>query len=111
MVTLAEPVDAVFPLRTVLKRPTSALCPCDRLPTRSPLVTMIRRLPPTPCPDWHLTAVSASHVVRSQPVWLTITDKVCVPAPMLAPCIVMLVEPLAAPFVLLKTLAIPTSTL
>jgi hypothetical protein len=30
---------------------------------------------------------------------------------MLAPCIVMLTEPLAAPFVLLKTLAVPTSTL
>jgi hypothetical protein len=30
---------------------------------------------------------------------------------MLAPCIVMLAEPLAAPFVLLKTLAVPTSAL
>ena len=95
----------------MLNRPTSALYPCDRLPTRSPLVTMIRRLPLNPCPDWHLTDVSASHVVRSQPVWLTITDEVCVPDPMPAPCIVMLAEPLAAPFVLLKTLAIPTSTL
>ena len=95
----------------MLNRPTSVLYPCDKLPTRSPLVTVIRRLPPNPCPDWHLTAVSASHVVRSQPVPLIITDKLCVPDPMLAPCIVMLAEPLAAPFVRLKTLAIPTSTL
>jgi hypothetical protein len=42
---------------------------------------------------------------------LIITDKLCVPDPMLAPCIVMLAEPLAAPFVLLKTLAAPASTL
>ena len=110
-VTLAEPVDAAFLLRIMLNRPTSVLYPCDRLPTRSPLVNNIRRLPLIPCPDWHLTAVSDSHVVRSQPVWLIITDEVCVPNPMLAPCIVMLAEPLAAPFVLLKTLAIPTSTL
>jgi hypothetical protein len=72
---------------------------------------MIRRLPLKPCPDWHLTDVSASHVVRSHPEWLIITDEVCDPDPMLAPCIVMLAEPLAAPFVLRKTLAIPTSAL
>ena len=95
----------------MLSRPTSVLYPCDRLPTRSPLVTMTRRLPPNPCPDWHRTDVSASHVVRSQPVRLIIADKVCVPDPMLAPCNVMLAEPLAAPFVLLSTLAITTSAL
>ena len=87
------------------------LYPCDRLPTRSPLVTDIRTLPLKPCPAWHRIDVSASHVVRSQPVWPTITDEVCVPAPRLAPCIVMLADPLAAPFVLLRTLPIAKSTL
>ena len=95
----------------MLNRLASVLNPCERLPTRSPLVIDIRTLPLKPCPDWHRKDVSASHVVRSQPVWPTITVDVCVPVPRLAPCIVMLAEPLAAPFVLRKTLAIPTSAL
>jgi hypothetical protein len=110
-VTLADPVDAAFLLRTTLNRPTSALYPCERLPKRNPLVIATLRLPLRLCPARHPTDVSASQVVRSQPVRPTITDEVCAPAPMLAPCIVMLAEPLAAPFVRLTALASPTSTL
>jgi hypothetical protein len=95
----------------MLNRLASVLNPRERLPTRKPLVIDIRTLPLKPCPDWHRKDVSASHVVRSQPVWPTITDDVCVPVPRLAPCIVMLVEPLAALFVLLMMLAVAMSTL
>ena len=49
-VTLAEPVDAAFRLRTALIRPTSVLYPCERLPDCSPLVITTRRLPLNPCP-------------------------------------------------------------
>lgn len=110
-VTLAEPVDAAFRLRTPLNRPTSVLYPCERLPNRTPLVIATRRLPLRLWPAWQRTDVSASHVVRSQLVWLTFTDEECAPAPMLPPCMVKLAEPLAALFVLLTVLAMPTSTL
>jgi hypothetical protein len=95
----------------MLSRLASVLYTCDRLPTRDPLVIATRTLPLRPCPDWHRTDVSASHVVRSQPVWPTIADEVCFTDPRLAPCIVMLAEPLTAPFFFLKTLAMSTSTL
>ena len=110
-VTLAEPVVAWFTRRRELAPAESAEYATLTLPTRCPTLTDPSRLPVTPDPAWHRADVSDSHVVRSQPVWPTITDDVCVPVPRLAPCIVMLVEPLAALFVLLMMLAVAMSTL
>lgn len=75
-VMLAEPVAAAFFLCKKLTRPTTALYPCERLPTRDPIVIKMRALPRCVWPAKHRTEVPAPHVVRSHAVWLTAIDGV-----------------------------------
>ena len=67
-VTDAPPVPARFVLRTTLSPPTSTDHVLVTLPRLSPTVITTRLVPPNPCPPWHLTDVSDSQLVDSQPV-------------------------------------------
>ena len=75
-VTLADPVAAAFERLKTLSDARSAEKAVVKLPTRNPAVTPTRRLPICPCPPWHRTDVSDSHVVRSQLVPPTVIDNV-----------------------------------
>eukprot|EP00291_Cryptomonas_curvata_P005011 CAMPEP_0172206896 /NCGR_PEP_ID=MMETSP1050-20130122/33499_1 /TAXON_ID=233186 /ORGANISM="Cryptomonas curvata, Strain CCAP979/52" /LENGTH=241 /DNA_ID=CAMNT_0012886083 /DNA_START=1011 /DNA_END=1734 /DNA_ORIENTATION=+ len=103
-VTLADPVDALLVLRTMLSMPTSK----DRLeltlPYLAPTLIPTSRLPITPCPTWHRSDVSASHVVRSHAVLPTLIEAVYVASPRLDPCTVTLDDPVAARLRRLDTL-------
>ena len=84
IVTLADPVVAMFVRRTTLLVPESKEKPWVLLPTFCE-VTDIWRLPSTPCPVWHRADVSDSHVVRSHAVRPKRDPAVYVARPMLAP--------------------------
>ena len=70
---------------------------------------VILLLPITPCELWQRTDVSDSHVDRSHRVCPTPPYAVYVARPMLAPCTVTLVDPVAALLALRMTLSMPTS--
>ena len=76
MVKLIPPVVGWFERLKTLSDATSAEKAVVKLPTRNPAVTPTRRLPICPCPPWHRTDVSDSHVVRSQLVPPTVIDNV-----------------------------------
>ena len=67
-------------------------------------MTDTRWLPVVLCPSWHRTDVSDCQVVRSHVVIPDLIDKECDASPRLAPCIVILVDPVEAPFLLRATL-------
>ena len=66
---------------------------CDTLPPRPPAVIVTRRVPPAPCPTWHLTDVSDSQSVDSHPVCPCLDLTVCATSPMLDPRTVIDVDP------------------
>ena len=109
-VTLLDPVAAPFTRRAVLIFRTSAEKLDVMLPARIPTVSRSPRLPPTPCPAWLLTDVSELHVVRSHAVCNARTMAVKEARPMLAPCTVTLIPPVAAAFVRRVTLSAPSDT-
>jgi len=109
-VTLADPVAPRFALRITLKLLASNDPPWLKLPYLTPAVNVASRLPITPCPAWHRSDVSASHVVRSHAVRPRLADPVYAVRPRLDPCTVTLVDPLAAQLLRLDALAIVTST-
>ena len=109
-VTLADPVAPRFALRITLKLLASNDPPWLKLPYFTPAVNVASRLPITPCPAWHRSDVSASHVVRSHAVRPRLADPVYAVRPRLDPCTVTLVDPLAAQLLRLDALAIVTST-
>ena len=80
------------------------------LPARMPVVIEILREPITPCPDWHRTELSDSHVVRSHAVPPACIAPVNVATPKFAPWTVMLADPVAALFARRNTLSMPMST-
>lgn len=96
IVTLLAPVPAALARLNPLPTPNTNENPAVVLAVSPPVVTNTRRLPTAPCPVWHRTDVSASHVVCSQPVALAIPAVVDDLRPMLAPCSVMLADPVAA---------------
>ena len=79
------------------------------LPARMPVVIEILREPITPCPDWHRTELSDSHVVRSHAVPPARIAPVNVATPRFAPWTVMLADPVAALFARRTTLSMPMS--
>ena len=109
-VTLADPVDALLVLRTMLSMPASNDRPELTLPYLAPTLIPTSRLPITPCPTWHRRDVSASHVVRSHAVLPTLIEAVYVVSPRLDPCTVTLDDPVAARLRCLDTLTMPRST-
>jgi len=109
-VTLADPVAPAFAFRITLIMLVSSDTPRLTLPCLTPAVKVASRLPITPCPAWHRSDVSASHVVRSHTVRPRLTDPVYVVSPRLDPCTVTLVDPVAAQLPRLDTLAIISST-
>ena len=98
-VTPSTPVDTPFARLTRLKLARSKDMPPLPLPALL-AETDTRRLPIAPCPVWHRVDVSDNHAVRSHPVSPTRSAAVYVAAPMLAPCTVMLADPVAAAFFL-----------
>jgi hypothetical protein len=109
-VTLADPVEALLVLRTMLSMPASNDRPELTLPYLAPTLIPTSRLPITPCPTWHRRDVSASHVVRSHAVLPTLIEAVYVVSPRLDPCTVTLDDPVAARLRCLDTLTMPRST-
>jgi hypothetical protein len=109
-VTLADPVVALLVLRTMLSTPASNDRPELTLPCLTPTLIPTSRLPITPCPTWHRTDVSASHVVRSHAVLPTPIEAVYVASPRLDPCTVTLDDPVAARLPRLDTLTMLSST-
>ena len=98
-VTDAPPVPARFVLRTTLSPPTSTDHVLVKLPRLSPTVITTRLDPPTPCPPWHLTDVSDSQLVDSQPVIPCRARTVYATRPKLPPCTVTAADPVPARFV------------
>ena len=109
-VTRIWPVDNPLARLTWLKVALSKDMPSLPLPVLL-AETDIRRLPIAPCPVWHRVDVSDAQAVRSHPVSPTCSAAVYVAAPMLAPCTVMLAEPVVAAFFLCIKLTPPTSVL
>ena len=109
IVTLADPVAALLVLRITLSMPASRDSPALTLPYLTPALIPTCRLPITPCPTWHRTDVSASHVVRSHAVLPTLVEAVYVVSPRLDPCTVTLDDPVAARLLRLDTLTMPRS--
>ena len=109
-VTLLDPVAAPFARRAVLIIRTSVEKLDVMLPARIPTVSSRPRLAPTPCPAWLLTDVSELHVVRSHAVCNARILAVKEARPMLAPCTVTLIPPVAAAFVRRVTLSAPRET-
>ena len=110
IVMLVDPVAALFVLRITLIILRSADKPRLKLPYLNPAVRAAGRLPVTPCPDWHRTDVSASHVVRSHTVLPRLVAPVYVVSPRFDPCTVILMDPVAAEFFRLVTLAVISPT-
>ena len=108
-VTLADPVTAMLALPIALTMLASCDIPALTLPCLTPMLILSCRVPITPCPAWHRIAVSASHVVRSHPVLPNLVDAVCAPSPSPDPCTVTLDDPVAARFVRLAPLPMPSS--
>ena len=109
-VTLAAPVAAMLALPIALTMLASCDIPALMLPCLTPMLIASCRVPITPCPAWHRTDVSASHVVRSHPVLPKLVDPVCVDRPRPDPCTVTLDDPVAALFARLGPLAMLSST-
>jgi len=97
-VTDADPVPAWFKRRAKLTLLASIEYPSDMLPKRSPAVTVVRRVPPAPCPTRHRTDVSESHSVPSHPVCPIRPSAVKATGPMIDPCTVTDVDPIPARF-------------
>ena len=110
IVTDADPVPGRFCRGITLSAPTSTDHPCVLLPPRSPTVITTRRVPREPCVALHLTDVSDSHTVTSQPVCPPPRFIVCDTNPMPAPCTVIDAEPVLAQLTRRITLNAPTST-
>jgi hypothetical protein len=108
-VTLADPVDPLLARRITLSMPTSIDRPTLTLPYLTPALIPTSRLPITPCPTWHRTDVSASHVVRSHAVLPTLVEPVYAVSPRLDPCTVTLDDPVAARLLRLHTLTMLSS--
>jgi hypothetical protein len=97
-VTDADPVPARFCPRILLSPAISADHACVKLPPRAPAVITTRRVPRVPCVTRHLTDVSDSHAVASQPVCAARTLCVWLTHPMLDPCAMIDTDPVPARF-------------
>jgi hypothetical protein len=106
-----EPVLARFPRRITLTSAASVDQPSVALNPRSPIVITTRRVPRAPDPCMHLTDVSDSHSVASQPVSPPRMLPVCMTRPMLDPCTVTDVAPVPALLPRRTKLKKPTSML
>ena len=94
----------------MLKVVRSKLKYCEKEPASQPTVITARRVPPTPCPVRHLTAVSDSQSVPSHPVCPRRPLAVCRTTPMSAPCTVIDLDPVPARFDLRVVLAMGISS-
>jgi hypothetical protein len=108
-VTDADPVPAWFKRRVTLRLPASTEYTSDMLPTRSPAVTVKRRVPREPCPTRHRTDVSDSQPVPSHPVCPDLTIPVKLTRPRPAPCTVTDADPVPARLLRRDTLTLPAS--
>jgi hypothetical protein len=97
-VTDADPVPARFCPRIMLSPAMSADHARVTLPPRAPAVITTSRVPRAPCVTTHLTDVSDSHAVASQPVCATRVINVKLTRPMLVPCTVTDADPVPARF-------------
>jgi hypothetical protein len=103
-VTLDDPVAAPFVRRATLATSGSNDNPALTLPTRWPVVSETRWLPPTLSPPRHRTDVSDSQDVCSHALTPDLTHGVCDVCPKPAPCTVTLADPLPARFACLAWL-------
>jgi hypothetical protein len=97
-VTLADPVPARFTRIVMLSIGMSIDHASVTLPTRSPTVSIIRRVPRNPCDVRHRTTDSDHHSVDSHAVSMIRIAFVYVVSPKLLPCTVTLAEPVPAQF-------------
>jgi hypothetical protein len=97
-VTLADPVPARFRRVVKLRLGSSIDHASVTVPTRSPAVNIIRRVPLTPCDDRQWTDVSDHHSVDSHAVSMIRIASVYVVIPKLVPCTVTLADPVPARF-------------
>jgi hypothetical protein len=97
-VTLADPVPARFRRVVMLSIGVSIDHASVTVPTRSPVVNIIRRVPRTPCDVRQCTNVSDHHSVDSHAVSVNRTASVYVVSPKLLPCTVTLTDPVPARF-------------
>lgn len=109
-VTLVDPVAAPFPFRITLIMPASSDSPWLKLPYLPPVVRVTCRVPATPCPVWHRTDVSASHVVRSHILLPSLVMPEYDVSPRFDPCTLKLADPVAAQLVRLDKLTMLSST-
>ena len=107
MVTLADPVGALFDCRTTLAVPPSPEKPRVTLPPDPAIVSDARLLPCTTDPPWHLTELSDPHAVCSHAVAPTLDPALYPSRPRLLPAIVTLVDPLAPRLLRRVTLTAP----
>ena len=116
IVTLIEPVAAVLDRHKALLLPTTVDRPSETLPTRRPNDSDVRRLPVAPWLTSHRTAVSETHVVRSQTVLPDLSSSDCAVSPNATPSTVTLVDPvdttlLLRPTTLIRTISDDTTLL
>ena len=83
----AEPVPPPLARRTMLPTDTSSDTAIVKLPPLCPTVITARRVPRTPCPAVHLTAVSDSQSVPSHPECPSRPRAVAAASPSPPPCI------------------------
>ena len=95
-VTATDPLAALFRTDIRLITSESALYPDVKLPARPPIVTEPSRVRITPCPDWHRTELSDSHVVPSHALLPNAIAGEYPPSPMPPPCTVTLMDPVAS---------------
>jgi hypothetical protein len=95
-VTLADPVPARFTRAVMLNVGSSIDHASVTVPTRSPAVNIIRRVPRTPCDVRQRTDDSDHHSDASQAVSIIRMASVYVVSPKLVPCTVTLADPVPA---------------
>ncbi len=95
-VMLADPDDAQFTLATALTTPFPTDSPPLTLPTLPCTDSEIQRLPLTPLPAWQRTDVSDSHELCSHRLHPLQAEALRDRSPMLDPCTVTLLDPVAA---------------
>jgi hypothetical protein len=97
-VTLADPVPARFTRVVILRLGISIDHASVTLPTRCPVVNIIRRVPRPPFDVRHRTDDSDHHSIDSHAVSMIRIASVYVVSPKLLPCTVTLADPVPARF-------------
>lgn len=96
IVTLVDPLAPILAPRTTLANTILTDNARDTLPKRWPIVAIVRRLPATPWESRLRTDVSDSQLDRSQLVIPILTAPQYPVDPIPVPCIVTLIDPVAA---------------